>query len=158
MGRPSKLTEVTARRICDLIRKGVPRDRAARLASVGVSTFHAWLAEGAKHETGKYRDFLDAVCMAEDELVAKAVSTVHDLLGPKRGRAEAVRLNAAKFVLSHRFNREFSTRQEVTGKDGAPVQVQASVTIRPLVTDQQLAELTPEQLTAVIAGLVPGGG
>lgn len=151
-GRPSKLTPVTQERICALLRKGVPRDRAARLAGVGVSTFHTWLAEGAKHETGKYRDFLEAVCTAEDELVQKAVSTVHSLLDPRRVEP-AVRLNAAKFILSHRFNREFSNRTELTGADAGPVRVQAEVAVRPLFTADELAAMTPEQLAAALGAL-----
>lgn len=141
-GRPTKDTALLRRRLFGLLRKGVPRERAARLCGIGVSTFHEWMAEKP--------DFAEAVCNAEDDLVRRAVATATDCLKVKES---AVRLNAAKFILSHRFNREFSARQEVTGPDAGPVQVQADVTVRPLVSNEQLAAMTPEQLAAAIGAL-----
>jgi hypothetical protein len=150
-GRPTKLTDKTQARICGLLRKGLPRERAARLAGVHPRTFYVWMAS----EAPRYVQFQQAVCMAEDDLVEKAVGAVSDLI--EDADSDAVRLNAAKFLLSHRFNSEFSTRQEVTGKDGAAVEVKAEVraevAVRPLFSDEQLAAMSPEQLTAALAGM-----
>ncbi|MEZ4241002.1 MAG: hypothetical protein R3F59_33555 [Myxococcota bacterium] len=98
-----------------------------------------------------YRQFQQSVCMAEDDLVEKAVGAVADLIAD--ADSDAVRLNAAKFILPHRFNGEFSTRQEVTGKGGEAVEVRAEVAVRPVFSDAQLREMMPEQFEAAIGGV-----
>jgi hypothetical protein len=145
------------RRVCELIRKGVPRMRAARLAGIGESTFCRWMRDGEAGERRIYREFRQSVCRAEDELVERAVSSITDLFDPESNAEPNTRLNAAKFVLTHRFNGEFSARQEVTGKGGEAVQVQAEVAVRPVFSDDQLREMTPEQLEAALGVLVGRG-
>lgn len=159
MGRPTKLTPVTQKRITDLIRKGVPRERAARLAGVVPSTFHLWMQKGDAGEEG-YSEFPEAIRMAEDLLIERAVGSITDIF-EGQGYEPSTRLNAAKFILSHRFPGEFSTRQEVrnTGPDGGPIKVEGTlgVTVAPLFSDEQLAAMGPEQLAAAIGALVGAG-
>lgn len=152
MGRPTKCTPQLQRRICGLLRKGVPRQRSARLAGIEAGTFHRWMADGKAAESGIYREFYDSVCTAEDELVRRAVASVTDLLGSKAD--PSVRLNAAKFILSHRFNAEFSNRTEVTGAEGGPIDHTATVKVQPLVSDAALLAATPDQLGAIIGAMV----
>jgi len=160
-GRPSKLEFVRTERICELLRKGVPRERAARLAGIDSATFRRWMVEG-EDPSGRpqYRAFRASVLRAEDELISRAVASVVDAFEvDDEGRYVHElrdRTAAARFILPHRFPREFSTRSEVqaSGPDGGPVQVQAEVKVAPLLTDAQLAASTPEQLEAVIRGLV----
>jgi hypothetical protein len=181
MGRPTKLLSKTKQRICDLIRKGVPRERAARMAGIGVSTFHRWMASG-EEKSGPHREFREAVLRAEDELITRGMAAVVDAFAigcPECGlerepgaedpcpqcksdRAPRYlhelrdRTAAARFIFPHRFPTEFSTRAEVqaTGPGGGPVKVEADVKVRPLVSDEQLGEMSPEQLQAFAAGLV----
>jgi hypothetical protein len=160
MARPTKLSPKTRNRICDSIRKGVPRERAGRLAGISPPTFHRWMAMGlADEEQGKTtaaREFRAMVLRAEDELIERALASVVDAFEQEDGRYVHElrdRIAATRFMLPHRFSSEFSTRQEVTGKEGAPVQVQAEVAVRPLFTDEQLAAMTPEQLQAALSGL-----
>ena len=159
-GRPTKLNAVTQRRICDLIRKGVPRERAARLSGIGASTFHEWMRKGDAGEAG-YAEFPEAIRNAEDALVQKAVSVVVSLLGPgtKGNRVEpSVRLNAAKFILSHKFPGDFSSRQDVRheGKDGGPIEVRASVEVQSVITPEAAAAMTLDQLEAATRGAIEG--
>lgn len=69
------------------------------------------------------------------------------------------RISAVRFIGPHRFPEDFSTRQETrnTGADGGPIQVQAEVKVAPLLTDEQIAALSPEQLAAAIGALVGQG-
>lgn len=151
-GRKSKLTPELQARMVALVKKGVPRERAARLAGVSDGTYHRWMQTGESQETGVYRDFRDAIRRAEDELVQRAVGAVTDQLAASAKPEN--RLRAAKFILTHRYGKEFTPRSEVTGPEGAPVQVQAQVEIRPLFTDEQVSALTPELLAAAIGQLV----
>lgn len=161
-GRPTKLTPELQDAICKLVRRGVPKHRAARLSGISEHSFHGWLARGREEEDGIYRRFFEAVSEAENDLLRKAVDSVVDLFDPSAPGADRIepstRLNAAKFILSHRYREDFTTRTEteVSGKDGGPVRVDA--TVRPLLSDDQLAQLTPEQLAAAVRGLVEKSG
>jgi hypothetical protein len=151
-GRPTKLTPELQRRVCTLLRLGMPRERAARLAGISASTFHNWMAEGAAAEGGPYLEFFEAVQRAEDSLVKRALSTVVDLMAPKY--EPSTRLKAATTVLRTRFSGDFSTRQEVTGKGGEPVKVEAAVTVQPIVSNEALRDAAPGQVHEIILALV----
>ena len=72
MGRPSKLDDLTAKRIVDAIARGLPRRTAARIANVVPSTLALWLQKGRAGDPN-YSDFSDRVKAAEargeDEIV-----------------------------------------------------------------------------------------
>lgn len=147
------------------------------------------MAEGEAGKDRRKREFREAVLRAEDEAIERALrGSVEDAFAatcPACGHAREAsdeaclecgstkpaayvhdlkdRVSAARFILPHRYPKEFSTRAEVqaTGPDGGPVQVQAEVAVRPLFSDEQLAAMTPEQLQAALAGFgaaVTGGG
>lgn len=109
------------------------------------------MADGETEPDGIYGQFRQAVCNAEDALVERAVATATDLLNPRRCKKPEVRLNAAKFILSHRFPADFSSRSEVRheGKDGGPIQVAADVKVQPVITADVAAGLDAEQLAAL---------
>lgn len=85
---------------------------------------------------------------AEDALVESACRNVVNLQGPRN--PPAVRLAASKIVLTRlaRKRELFSERIEITGAEGGAVQVAA--TVQPLLSDAQVAALSPEQLEAAI--------
>lgn len=129
---------------------GSPRQVAASDAGIHPSTFHDWMGRG-REEPGPFREFADAVRKAEDDFHSRAARVIRDLLDP--GYEPSVRLNAAKFALSHRFPGDWSSRQEVrtTGADGGPVQVAVTSQVNPLA--DRLAAMTPEQVDALLAKL-----
>lgn len=57
--------------------------------------------------------------MNDNALVQKALDNLSDFIGNKK--LPTYRWDATKFVLSTLGKNKFSTRQEVTGKDGAPL-------------------------------------
>lgn len=139
-GRPPKFGPELTARIQSLLRKGMPRVRAARRAGIAVSTFMAWMNE--------FPEFSEAVHDAEDEWVEKAMGKVSDLVD---SRNERVALAAAKFGLSYRFREDFSKRVEQTGEGGGPVEVKHSGQVAtPLFTDEQIASMSASQLEAVL--------
>lgn len=179
MARPTKLTPQTQARICQLLRKGVPRERSSRLAGVDPATFHRWMGQGLEEEEGQlHHEFRKAVLRAEDSLVDRMMASVVDAFEVQdctrcegaapdcpacRGSGQVYvhelreRTTAARFV-ALRFPGDFASKHEVTGADGGPVRVEAAVTVRPLLSDEQIAGLDAEKLMAAIAGLaqVPG--
>jgi hypothetical protein len=153
-GRPTKLTPELQRRLCALLRLGVPAERAARLVGIGERTFHTWMADGERQEDGPFQQFRQAVQGAQDSLVKRALSTVTDLMGPKN--EPSTRFKAASFILTHCFAAEFSPRREVTGAKGGPVQLEAKVeaTVQPVLSGEQLQGLSPETRQAVVRELM----
>lgn len=73
MPRPSKLDDLTTQRIVGAVKKGLPRDTAAKLAGIVPSTLFLWLKKGREGDP-EYSEFSDRVSAAEafgeEELVA----------------------------------------------------------------------------------------
>ena len=142
-GQPTKYTPAVVERICELLRKGLPRTRAARRGGIAVSTFMLWMNE--------HSEFSEAVHNAEDVWVEKAMGRVTDMLDSKN---ERVALQAAKFGLSYRFREDFSKRIEQTGPEGGPVRIEHSgqidAALRPLVTLEDLRKMTREETESTL--------
>lgn len=77
MGRPTKLTPETQKRICDAIRLGMTRERSAEYAGIGLTTFHDWMSRGNSEDDGIYSDFSAAVKKAESEGIAINLKNIH---------------------------------------------------------------------------------
>jgi transposase len=66
-GRKTKLTPETQERICRALRVGMYRKTAIAACGIGEKTFYTWLARGDAEKSGPYRDFIEAVQLAEAE-------------------------------------------------------------------------------------------
>ena len=64
MGRPSKLDDLTAQRVINAVRNGLPRVHAARNAGVDPATLFRWLANGRTGDPD-FCEFYDKVVAAE---------------------------------------------------------------------------------------------
>lgn len=151
-GNPGKLTPERVTQICELIKKGMSRTAAARRSGISDTTLGSWLKKGREQETGDYRYFLRRVLEAEATLQEQCVDVMQDLLGS--GTPPGVRLGAAKFMLEKRSPEDFGSKTEVrhAGHDGGPIEISAKVEVVPLFSDIQIAQMTPEQLQAALAG------
>lgn len=164
-GRPCKLTPEVQERICARLRKGMPRERAARRAGIHDATFRRWMTAGAAaqaaydegdgdnegEEARKFRTFRAAVLEAEDACVEKDLDVVD---GCAAGEDPKLAFAASKWRLSYRYREDFTTRVENTGADGGPVAVAVTGKLAvALFTDEQLRDMTPEQVAAAIDAL-----
>lgn len=64
MARPSKLTPETHAVIVDAILHGATYKDASEAAGVIYNTFNEWMKKGEEAKTGQYREFKDAVDVA----------------------------------------------------------------------------------------------
>ena len=114
MGRPTKLTPDVQERIVQALRAGNYADAAVRSAGIATSTFYRWLERGEDETTGIYREFRDAVRLAEAEAEVHAVAVIR--------RAMPDDWRAAMTYLERRHPDRWRRRQttEVTGVDGGP--------------------------------------
>ena len=105
MARPSKLTAEVSERICRAIRAGNYPATAARAAGIAESTFYRWMEEGRSAESGKYRDFHEAVKRAEAEGEARAVVLI--------SKAMAKDWRAAMALLERRHPERWRRRERL---------------------------------------------
>ena len=83
-GRPTKLDDLTAKRICDAIKGGSSRACAAALVGVAVSTLYAWMAANP--------DFLERVRVADAHAEQQVVDALFALATDKtRPHFEAIK-------------------------------------------------------------------
>lgn len=74
VGRPSKFTPETRKRLIDAIRMGNYRESSCNYAGISVSTFYAWLDKGKKQNKGEFVEFLEAVTHAEAEAEVRMIA------------------------------------------------------------------------------------
>lgn len=125
-GRPTKLTNEVQRIIVDLVRRGNYLDTAAMHAGVERSTLRKWMQRGRSSKSGLYRRFFLAVNKAA------AFPEVSDMEVIRKAASSDWR--AAAWRLEHRYPQRYAkktTKHEVTGTRGGPVQTDKTVIILP---------------------------
>lgn len=136
----------------DAVRDGLPKRHAAVAAGISEHTYHDWRKRG---ETGEepYASFMHRVYEAEKDRAQELLRNLRSIATGQHETAKAGdEVKAATWLLERSFPRDFGAAQkvELTGAEGGPVQTQA---VQPLFTDEQLRDMTPEQLAAAISAL-----
>jgi hypothetical protein len=133
MARQSKLTPETQKKIVDAIAEGNYLETAAAIGGVTYTTLNNWMKKGEQASSGAYVEFLEAVKKAEAEAEALRVSRIN-----RAGRAGNWQADA--WYLERRYPDRWGKRvQEVTGKDGGPLEYV-----------QRVQELTDSELERII--------
>lgn len=142
MGRPTKLNDLTAQRILDGARLGLPQYLVARGAGVSPVALRTWKRRGATGEE-PYASFLVRLKSAEAEGAAEAMKAI-------REAARGGSWQAAAWILERRYPRSFSLRTERLA-DPDPESVAAK--FRAMTHEQQIAEMRKyvEEMNASIA-------
>jgi hypothetical protein len=96
MSRPTKLTPDIQKKIVSVIRLGHYIETAAAYAGVSKQTLYNWMRQGAREDTGIYRDFHDQVTMALAEAEIRDLAYIEK--AAKKGSWQA-----AAWKLSRRF-------------------------------------------------------
>lgn len=76
MARPSKLTPESHAVIVDAILHGSTYKDAAESAGVDYNTFNEWMKKGAEAKSGTYREFNEAVSIANAECAKNMVRVI----------------------------------------------------------------------------------
>ena len=74
VGRPTKFTPETKKKLLDAIIMGNYREPSCAFAGISVSTFYAWLDKGKQQKKGQFVEFLEAVEHAEAEAEVRMVA------------------------------------------------------------------------------------
>jgi len=117
MGRPTKLTPETQKRICDAVSAGNYYEPACSYVGISYQTMRNWILRGEEAKSGIYFEFVDALTRAEAEAEVKIVGLWEAQI-PADWRA-------ARDFLERRYNDRWGRRekQEITGTGGGPFTV-----------------------------------
>lgn len=122
VGRPSKYTPETVKRITDALSLGATRKLACEAAGLHVATFSEWMTENPA--------FAEVVTKAEGSAGLRALANIQAAArGNERSPAQ---WTASAWLLERTRPDEYGRRQvEVIGQGGGPVQVQAQIVVVP---------------------------
>lgn len=115
VGRPSKLVPSVTKKLLEAIRQGLPIVTACTLAGIAEKTYYNWLEEAQKPEADEeFLQFLQSLKKAEAEaeyLLVKEIKLADEW-------------QAKAWILERRFGDRWKKveRNEITGKDGKPVE------------------------------------
>jgi transposase len=142
-GRKTKLTKNIQEIIITAIQRGLTLDAACGYARVGTSTLYEWLARGERDKKGVFREFADAVKMAQIELelnlldsiieIAKEDDTMQETIESFDGKGNLLKVRKVKrnntsqknqwqakaWFLERRFPKRYG-RQLMLENDDAP--------------------------------------
>lgn len=110
VGRHETVTPEMADRIMAFFKMGLNDDETCEQVGIAPSVLYSYQT--------RHPEFLEKKRLAKTNLVARAR---RELFAGLQSKDEKVRVDTAKWVLERRAKDEFSTRQEVTGKDGESI-------------------------------------
>jgi hypothetical protein len=130
MGRPSKLTPETAARIVANVEAGNYAETAVQAEGIAVGTFYRWMEQGAKDESGPFREFREAIVRARATAEQHALKIVregmlHEERGPERAQWYLERTASDRFGRRDKVVVENAVREEL---DRALAKLEAALT------------------------------
>lgn len=104
MSRKTKLNQKTIDLICDGVRSGLPKKRAAERAGIHESTLYDWVNRA---EEGRlFAKFSKSLKKAESDLMAYHLDRI-------KAASDDGTWQASAWILERRFQKEFGRRQEI---------------------------------------------
>lgn len=142
IGRPSKCTPEVIERICTEVARGMPKKYAGALLGIHYTTLHEWEERGSRDEE-PFATFARALAIARSQHIAMRLQAIESGEGDWKRQAWLLeRLEPTTFGPT--------SRTQVTGADGGPVQMAAQVVVVPAVTSSadDWAATVSRELTA----------
>ncbi len=106
LGRPTKFTEETRKKILWALRLGNYRKTAAEYAAISERTLGDWLYKGSEEEAGEYADFHNDVPEAEQAAEVRALGVIQQA-------ANNGQWKAAAWFLERKFPERYCTRAAI---------------------------------------------
>lgn len=120
-GRNLKLTPELIEQVSIIIRSGNYAKTACEMVGIGETTYYRWLELADKPNAPKiYREFRESIKRAEANAEVRSVARIMQAADDGTWQASAWYLERKHPM---RWGRNDKIRQEVTGADGAPVEV-----------------------------------
>lgn len=106
-GRPTKLTPDMQKRICEAIKLGMSRERAAWFCGIDRVTLQRWLKAAEGRASGKYVDFCNSLKKAEADAIAVNLKNLHTA-------AQNGAWQASAWMLERRYPQEYGRNVNIT--------------------------------------------
>lgn len=137
-GRPTLCTPETIAEVCKWLASGCYVETACNLAGICKDSHYAWLKRAARGEQ-PFVDYSYAIQRAENQAEARAVALIQ-----KAGEEDPRNL---QWWLARRHSKRWAdtSKHEVTGAEGGPVQVQ-SISTLTLLADPEACSLASQLL------------
>ena len=115
MARPTKLTPDAQQRIAQAIQLGATYEQAANYGGVSYNAFNEWMKRGTDANSGKFRQFYEAIKDAEGKSVVGWLAKIEKA-------ANDGNWQAAAWKLERRYPGDYGRQRiEHTGADGGPI-------------------------------------
>ena len=120
-GRKLKLDQELIEQVSLIIRQGNYAQTACEMVGIGTTTYYRWLETAEKDNAPKiYREFRDAIKRAEAQAEVRSVTRIMQAADEGTWQASAWYLERKHPT---KWGRNDKLRQEITGADGAPLEV-----------------------------------
>ncbi len=106
LGRPTKFTEETRKKVLWALRLGTYRKAAAQFGGIAERTLGDWLYKGSEEKSGEYADFHQEVIEAEQAAEVRALGVIQQ--AAQRGDWKA-----AAWFLERKFPARYCTRAAI---------------------------------------------
>ncbi len=106
IGRPTKFTEETRKKVLWALRLGNYRKTAAEYAGISERTLGDWLYKGSEEKSGDYADFHQEVLEAEQAAEVRALGVIQQA-------AQKGEWKAAAWFLERKFPARYCTRAAI---------------------------------------------
>lgn len=113
LGAKCKLNTDLQDEICSYLRNGMVRKSAVARAGIAESTFYEWMKKGKKAKKGKFRDFYDAILIAEGEASANFESIVIEAVAG--GDVESAKWWLRRRVKEYQDTNKIDAKVELSG-------------------------------------------
>lgn len=151
MGRPSKLTEATIRRLEQAIRLGATYAQACTYAGIGYSTFREWMNAGKRARRGRARELVERIERAEAEAAIALLAKIEQA-------ANNGTWQAAAWKLERRYPEAYGRRRvEFSGPEGGPVRVEGRYEIARAMMDDPEALAHASEIIRRLSDAQTGG-
>lgn len=125
-GRPTKLTPETQKKITEAIRLGATYKLACQYAGLAYNTFNEWMKAGDVATSGRFRDFNDAVKLAEGAAVVGWLAKIEKAASDGTWQAAAWKLERL-----HGDDYALTQKHRHGGDDDAlPIRTEGTFTIQ----------------------------
>ena len=121
MGRPSKLTPERQEKLVEAIQAGNYYTSACAYAEIAYSNFRQWMIKGEAEESGKYRDFHEAIKKAEAAAELRNVGVIQ--------QAGIDTWQAAAWWLERRYPDRWGKQERLDLKHAGKVEVEHGVDV-----------------------------
>jgi hypothetical protein len=144
-GRPTKLSPQTQAALVAAVRSGCFLNSACNAVGVSYKVFRDWMVKGELAESGVYRDFRDAIALAEAKLEVEIVASWRE-----QARTD---WRAAASYLALRFPQRWTPTASLKIFMQQEIEIEVNLVLEAIAATPTLSDEIKRQIFALIEGI-----